>query len=212
MSADSPTVSNLTLSSPDGVALEAQLCAATSPVAAMVVAHPHPQFGGDMHSNVVAALWRAAPPLGVSVLRFNFRGVGASTGQSSGGPDERRDMQAALDALHGAAPGVPLVIAGYSFGAEIALASDHPQAVAWFCVAPVFRMFPPEALATAGRDPRPKRLVIAEHDQYAPPVAARESTRGWANTTIDIASMSDHFFAAGTRQVAESFASLMTQL
>ena len=60
----------------DGVELEAELFVPESPRAAVVVAHPNPLMGGDMHTPVVAALWRALPALGAAGVRFNFRGVG----------------------------------------------------------------------------------------------------------------------------------------
>jgi alpha/beta superfamily hydrolase len=97
-----------------------------------------------------------------------------------------------------------LAIAGYSFGAEVALTVDHPRSVGWFVVAPVLRMFSIERFIAAS-DTRPKRLVVAQHDQYMPPIGVRESTRGWKQTTIDVARMVDHFFAGGTGAVVASF-------
>ena len=88
--------------------------------------------------------------------------------------------------------------------AEVALTVDHPRSVGWFVVAPVLRMFPVEQFVAAS-DPRPKRLVVAQHDQYMPPIGVRESTRGWKHTTIDVARMVDHFFAGGTAEVVSSF-------
>jgi len=157
-----------------------------------------------MHNNVVSALFRGAPGLGVAAVRFDFRGVGGSTGNSDGGPGERDDLRAALDHLAAESPSLPLAIAGYSFGAEVALTVDHPSAVGWFVVAPVFRMFPAEQVV-ASADGRPKRLVIAEHDQFMPPVGARESTRGWRSTTIEVAPMVDHFFGGGTNAIVDAF-------
>jgi len=175
-----------------------------APRLAVAIAHPHPQFGGDMYNNVVSALFRHAPQLDVTVLRFNFRGVGSSTGGHERGAGERDDLRAALDFLAADSPSLPLVIAGYSFGAEVALTVDHPRSVGWFAVSPVFQMFPADQVVAAD-DERPKRLVIAEHDQYVPPVGARESTRGWRSTTIEVATMVDHFFAAGTQAVIDAF-------
>jgi alpha/beta superfamily hydrolase len=194
----------LSISSSGGVTLEAEVSSPQQPRLTVVVAHPQPQFGGDMHSIVVSALFASGPPMGVAVLRFNFRGVGGSTGTSGNGPAERDDLRAALDYCATESPALPLAIAGYSFGAEIALTVDHPRSLGWFVVSPVFRMFPPDQVV-ASTDPRPKRLVIAEHDQYAPPVGARESTRGWTATTIEVASMTDHFFGAGTQPVVDAF-------
>jgi uncharacterized protein len=194
----------LTISSSGGVTLEAEMSSPQQPRLTVVVAHPQPQFGGDMHNIVVSALFASGPRLGVAVLRFNFRGVGGSTGIPGSGPAERDDLLAALDYCATESPSLPLAIAGYSFGAEIALTVDHPRSLGWFVVSPVFRMFPPDQVV-ASTDPRPKHLVIAEHDQYAPPVGARESTRGWTATTIEVASMTDHFFGAGTQPVVDAF-------
>jgi hypothetical protein len=72
-------------------------------------------------------------------------------------------------------------------------------------------MFPAEQVVAA-TDERPKRLVIAEHDQYAPPVGARESTRGWRSTTIEVAPMVDHFFGGGTNAVVEAFARFVDEV
>jgi alpha/beta superfamily hydrolase len=201
----------LTIASSGGVTLEAEMHSPHEPRLAVVVAHPQPQFGGDMHSNVVSAVFRSAPGMGVAALRFNFRGVGASTGVPGNGPAERDDLRAALDHCATESPSLPLAIAGYSFGAEIALTVDHPRSLGWFVVSPVFRLFPPEQVV-ASTDPRPKRLLIAEHDQYAPPVGARESTRGWTATTIEVAAMTDHFFGAGTQSVVDAFARFVDEV
>lgn len=81
-----------------------------------VIAHPHPLFGGTMDNKVVQTLARAFNQCGWRTLRFNFRGVGASTGQHDEGLGEIQDMlaavaQAPLDA--------PLALAGFSFGAFV---------------------------------------------------------------------------------------------
>ncbi len=95
----------------------------------LVVAHPHPQYGGDMHNNVVTALCRAALSAGAAVLRFNFRGVGRSEGAFDSGLGEQRDIAAALDYLR-ALPEIDagrLALAGYSFGAAVAVRLGPPD-------------------------------------------------------------------------------------
>jgi len=84
-----------------------------------VVAHPHPQFGGDMHNNVVLVLCRAVTARGLAAVRFNFRGVGASEGKSEGGAAEIEDMQNVAQSLaeRSELANLPLLLAGYSFGA-----------------------------------------------------------------------------------------------
>lgn len=88
------------------------------PRAAAVVCHPHPLHGGTMRNNVVHRTARGLHDAGLAVLRFNFRGVGASEGVHDGNGAEELDLKAALDHLEGAVPGVPLWAAGFSFGSR----------------------------------------------------------------------------------------------
>jgi alpha/beta superfamily hydrolase len=83
-----------------------------------VVCHPHPQHGGTMDNKVVQTLARAFTQLGYTAVRFNFRGVGASAGAWAQGPGEIDDALAVIAALR--APGLPLALAGFSFGAYVA--------------------------------------------------------------------------------------------
>jgi alpha/beta superfamily hydrolase len=94
---------------------------AGAPRAAVVFAHPHPQFGGTMHTKAVFQGTKGLVRIGCAVLRFNFRGVGASSGQFDEGQGEREDFRAALDFMATRYPDVPLWAAGFSFGSWIAL-------------------------------------------------------------------------------------------
>ncbi len=83
-----------------------------------VVSHPHPLAGGDMDHAVVVALWRAAARAGLRALRYNFRGVGASTGAlTSKSPLASDDLLGAIDFLGGG----PALAIGYSYGARVTL-------------------------------------------------------------------------------------------
>ena len=82
-----------------------------------VVAHPHPLFGGTMDNKVVQTLARAFVQCGWTVVRFNFRGVGASEGVHDAGAGEARDFLRVVDQV---APQGPLAIAGFSFGSFVA--------------------------------------------------------------------------------------------
>ena len=93
------------------------------PFPGVVICHPHPQYGGDMHNNVVGAIVRAALGAGAAALRFNFRGVGDSEGEFDNGVGERDDARAALDFLR-RQPEIDatrVALAGYSFGATVAV-------------------------------------------------------------------------------------------
>jgi uncharacterized protein len=83
-----------------------------------VICHPHPQHGGTMDNKVVQTLARALRQIGYRTVRFNFRGVGASQGRWDEGRGEVDDALAVVAAQR--VPGLPLVLAGFSFGAYVA--------------------------------------------------------------------------------------------
>ena len=88
-----------------------------------VVCHPHPLYGGSMQNNVVEAILNVLWKLGYATIRFNFRSVGASEGQHTGGVGEGDDAKAAMRFLL-AQRGIAkehAVMAGYSFGAAVAM-------------------------------------------------------------------------------------------
>ncbi|MEX8501020.1 alpha/beta hydrolase [Leptothrix ochracea] len=91
--------------------------ASTAPRGVAVIAHPHPLFGGTMDNKVVQTMVRALLQLGYSCVRFNFRGVGATEGSHADGLGECEDMLAVIAAHR--APNLPLVLAGFSFGAYV---------------------------------------------------------------------------------------------
>jgi hypothetical protein len=100
-------------------------------VEAALVLHPHPQHGGTMHNKVVYRLARGLRRTGCGVLRFNYRGVNLSEGVYAHGHGEADDARTAVAALRARFPGLPVLIAGFSFGARIALrlAADEPDIV-----------------------------------------------------------------------------------
>jgi alpha/beta superfamily hydrolase len=89
--------------------------------AAVVFAHPHPQYGGTMHTKAVYQGAKGLSRIGCAVLRFNYRGVGQSEGQFGEGEGEKGDFKAALDYMARRYPGARLWAAGFSFGAWVAL-------------------------------------------------------------------------------------------
>jgi alpha/beta superfamily hydrolase len=87
---------------------------------AMVLCHPHPQFGGTMDNKVVITLARAFVQLGYRAVRFNFRGVGGSAGAWDGGQGEIDDALAVIAAQRAQLPALPLAVGGFSFGGYVA--------------------------------------------------------------------------------------------
>jgi alpha/beta superfamily hydrolase len=194
---------SLTLETPDGVVLEAELApAAESARCGMVLCHPHPQYGGTMRSLVVGALFDALPPAGVTCLRFNFRGVEGSGGHHDQGNLERVDVETAVDVLAGRlAPGVPLLLAGWSFGADMALSVRAERVHAWMAIAPPLRFV--HDVDAIGRDPRPKLLALAQHDEVRDPAEVRAATEHWASTEVRVVGGASHFFVGRTDRLVE---------
>jgi len=91
------------------------------PKAAVVFAHPLPTHGGTMHTKAVYQSTKGLVRANCAVLRFNFRGVGASEGSFTGGEGEKEDFRAELEYMHARYPDLPLWSAGFSFGSWIAL-------------------------------------------------------------------------------------------
>lgn len=160
---------HLTFKTEDGLTLEGVLHAPErAEGSAIGVCHPHPQYGGDMHNNVVDAICRAANEQGVAALRFNFRGVGHSDGAYGGGRDEVQDVVAALAYLAGRSEydSGRLGLAGYSFGAAVALrAMESADVRALVCVStPTVAMdFEPPA------GDCPVLFVSGDRDEYSDP-------------------------------------------
>src|ERR1700730_11328629 len=86
------------------------------PPMAAVVCHPHPLFGGTMHNKVVYQAAKTLHRFGLPVVRFNFRGVGLSEGRHDSGQGELEDVRAVLDFVAQEYSGLPLLVAGFSFG------------------------------------------------------------------------------------------------
>jgi uncharacterized protein len=93
---------------------------------AALVCHPHPLFGGTLHNKVVYHTMKALNSFGFPVLRFNFRGTGLSHGEHDYGTGEVDDVRAALDWLD-AEYHLPLILAGFSFGAAVGLRAACPD-------------------------------------------------------------------------------------
>jgi hypothetical protein len=218
--ADDTGTTSLRLTTSDGLSLEAEARLPTNPptdaraiTGAVVLAHPHPQQGGSMVSLVTSELFRLLPQRGIGVLRFNFRGVGTSEGDYGEGRAEHADLIAAIDALTELWPQKPLVLCGWSFGGDTSLSVADERLAGWVAIAPPLRILPLDELTTAsGTDPRPKLLIVPEHDQFRPPDAAAEATDSWTNSRIEAIAGADHFLVGRTDKVAGLVAAFVDQL
>ena len=165
-----------------------------------VIAPPHPRYGGSMENPVVSELAWAATRAGLASLRFNWRGVGASSGEPTGEIGAGcADYGAALAQLAATVPG-PLAACGYSFGAVVALAAtaDAPGVERWILVAP-----PPSLLPAGSRPPREGRTLVAvgEGDQIAPARELAAWAEALSSTQCVVIPEADHFFVSGLREL-----------
>ena len=111
--------------------VEEPALASGRPSVAAVLCHPHPLFGGTLHNKVVHTLARTLRAEGAATLRFNFRGVGASEGIHDNGAGELQDALAAIAWARLHWSGLPLVLAGFSFGGAVAIEAAGAAAPAW---------------------------------------------------------------------------------
>jgi alpha/beta superfamily hydrolase len=209
----SSTIRSLFLDGPAG-RLEALLnTGAGNATHAAVVCHPHPLFGGTLHNKVVFHTMKALHSFGFPVLRFNFRGSGLSQGEHDHGNGEVEDVRAALDWLD-AEFHLPLIFAGFSFGAAVGLkaacADDRVRAVVGVGV-PVLpvaadteapRVYTFDFLQNCGK---PKLFVSGARDQFGPRPRLEALTSSVSEPKkLVIIEGADHFFEGRLRELREA--------
>ena len=135
-----------------------------TPAPGIVVCHPHPMYGGDMHNNVVDAVCQTAAADGIVALRFNFRGAGGSEGTYDNGVGEQDDVGAALAYLRELpeVDGARVALAGYSFGAAIALQAVDERLNAFIAVS-----LPTTMPLKDVRVACPALFISGDEDQYS---------------------------------------------
>ena len=132
-----------------------------------LVCHPHPLGGGTMHNKVVFKTAQTLQALQIPALRFNFRGVGHSTGTYDEGRGEMDDTRYALEFLSRRYPGVPAIIAGFSFGSYVGLrvGADDDRVHALIGLGVPARSFDGNTLQNAHK---PKLFIHGTEDELAP--------------------------------------------
>jgi alpha/beta superfamily hydrolase len=177
--------------------------------AAVVLAHPHPQFGGTMHTKAVYQSAKALTRIGCAVLRFNFRGVGTSAGTFDDGAGEREDFLAALEFMRARYPDAPLWTGGMSFGSWIALTvgAEHPGVSALLGISVPVDMYDFEVVQTSEK---PKFFIHGERDEICSVRRIREfyaaSLEPKELAVIDAA---DHLFDGRVSEVADAVEDLL---
>ena len=177
--------------------------------AAVVFAHPHTEYGGTMHTKVVYQAAKALSRIGCAVLRFNFRGAGASAGQFTNGPGEMEDVRAALTAMTEKYPEVPLWAAGMSFGAWVAMTvgAEDPRVSTLIGIAlPITRY----DFGAVERSTKPKFFIQGEFDELCPLKEIRAFyARAAEPKELVVIDTADHLFDGKVSQVAGAIEDLL---
>jgi hypothetical protein len=177
--------------------------------AGVVICHPHPQIGGSMQNNVVEAIREAFAELSFATLRFNFRGVGGSTGEFDEGKGEVQDVLSACEYMQ--SRGVKkIVLAGYSFGAWVCcrLLKDHPYSFsASILVSPPDKFVP---FDWTGLEGKVDLIICGSLDPYCDSHRInKQALRIGAKLVVlkDI----DHFYSDGESQLAGCLAQFIKE-
>ena len=178
--------------------------------AGVVISHPHPQYGGSMHNNVVKSLVKAYNKANFTTLRFNFRGVGRSAGLYDEGVGEQVDVQGAAAYLEGLGLG-DIQLAGYSFGAWVnALAINKMHTVAsMIMVSPPVNFID---FSFLNYTERLQLIITGAQDDIAPPHMIQEMLPGWnENAAFRIIQGADHFYGRKTGEIESIVEAFLTQ-
>jgi alpha/beta superfamily hydrolase len=177
--------------------------------AAVVFGHPHPQFGGTMHTKAVYQSAKALARIGCAVLRFNFRGAGRSAGTFDGDAGEKADFRAALDFMQERYPAAPLWAAGMSFGAWVGLTvgAEDPRVSLLLGVSmPVTRF----DFSTVAASPKPKCFIHGERDEICSLKDMREFyARAVEPKELAVIDAADHLFDGRVSEVADAVEDLL---
>ena len=183
--------------------------------AAVVFAHPHPRYGGTMHTKAVYQGAKGLARIGCAVLRFNFRGVGRSAGEFDRGEGELADFSSAVDYMAARYPEARLWSAGFSFGAWVALEAGavDPRVSALIGIAP------PVATSASGMSyefpntlasTKAKFFVQGEADELCPLEALWQFYgRLEEPKEMVVIDGADHLFEGRTAEVGEALEDLL---
>jgi uncharacterized protein len=216
--ASSSTIRSLFLDGPAG-RLEALLNAgAEKATHAALVCHPHPLFGGTLHNKVVFHTMKALNSFGFPVLRFNFRGAGLSHGAHDQGEGEIDDVRAALDWLDSEYH-LPMVFAGFSFGAAVGLRAACPDSRVKAVIGVGTPVGPVVAESEVPRSytfdfmhdcTKPKLFVSGARDQFGPRRKLEELVSSIPEPRkLVIVEGADHFFEGRLRELREAIEAWM---
>jgi alpha/beta superfamily hydrolase len=180
--------------------------------AAVVLGHPHTEYGGTMHTKVVYQVAKALSRIGCATLRFNFRGAGTSEGHFTNGPGEMEDFRTALDFMHARHPGAPLWAGGMSFGGWIGLtvSAEDDRVSALIGISLPVATYDFETLA---RSTTAKFFIQGERDELCSLDKMREFyARAAEPKELVVIDGADHLFDGRVGEVADAIEDLLGDL
>lgn len=170
----------------------------------LLLAPPHPRYGGSMDSPVLAEIAWAVTRAGHATLRFNYRGVGASQGEWSGGDGEEADTEAAMDLLRQTATHPRVALCGYSFGAGLALriSARRKEVSHLVLIAPPAQM---TNLGLLGKTRARITVVCGHQDLLLDLAALRAALEPLEDrASLEVIAGADHVFTRGLTDVGKA--------
>lgn len=180
----------------------------------MIVAHPHPMHGGNMNNKVVYTLANLAQQNGLYSIRFNFRGVGKSTGQYDNGIGEVHDFRRVINFVLKEIKPERIFLSGFSFGSRILMKileeGFEPSGII-FAGLPIefFKLMP---LKTKMHSP--VLLIQGENDEFTSESAATTfiEQSHFENVRLQIIPKCDHFFTGKIHELSFSVNGFLKQM
>ncbi len=174
----------------------------------IIITHPHPLYGGDMHNGVVSAIRGVFRKKEYTTLRFNFRGVGKSEGRFDNGVGEQNDLLAAIDYLK--EMGITEIdLAGYSFGSWVnALAVKDEKTIQ-----KMIMVSPPVGFidfSSISRIPCLKLVITGSRDEIGPAVLVKDMVPSWnTDAVFKMIDGADHFYGGYIIELKEAIGSVL---
>ncbi|MFX0020908.1 MAG: alpha/beta hydrolase [Candidatus Hermodarchaeota archaeon] len=180
----------------------------------VLICHPHPQYGGNMYNNVVSGVLKKLIENNISCLRFNFRGVGRSSGSHSDGTGESTDVKACIDFLINKKNHEKIIICGYSYGAAIGCSAINysEKVISFISISFPWDFIGPQ-YKTQSQSDKPKLFIQGDQDTVAR-YEAFEQNYNYYNEpkSSRIITGADHFYWGYEQQIADEILSFYNSL
>jgi alpha/beta superfamily hydrolase len=181
----------------------------TAPRGIALVGHPHPLYGGTMDNKVTQTLVRAFVALGYACARMNFRGVGHSQGEHDGGRGETDDMALLAEHMRREYPGLPLALAGFSFGTYVQAQLQQRLSAAGAPAAQLVLVGSAAGKWAMPEVPANTLLIHGEQDDTIPLAAVLDWARP-QDLPVMVIPGADHFFHRKLNHIKDLVTRLVT--